>query len=79
MTVFDDLYPEDPEEANRLLVNSLLLILIENEIRASGWSQRKAAKVMGISESDVWDLLAGRIDQYSEKKLTKLLKKLKKG
>ncbi len=73
--VFKDLgFP--PEEAAHLLIRADLMIQIERILRERGLTQAKAAKLLGVSQPRVSDLVRGRIDLFSIDKLVALLARL---
>lgn len=53
------------EEAEHLLVGVDLMILIQKLIASRGLKQRSAAKILGVTQPRVSDLLRGRIDLFS--------------
>ncbi|MEQ1742949.1 MAG: helix-turn-helix transcriptional regulator [Candidatus Nitrotoga sp.] len=62
--VFRDLgFPEG--EAQNLLLRTDLMIKIEQLVKKSGLIQSDAAKVLGITQPRVNDLLKGRIEKFS--------------
>lgn len=62
--VFRDLgFPEG--EAQNLLLRTDLMIKIEQLIKKSGLIQSEAAKVLGITQPRINDLLKGRIEKFS--------------
>ena len=62
--VFRDLgFPEG--EAQNLLLRTDLIIKIEQLIKKSGLIQSEAAKVLGITQLRINDLLKGRIEKFS--------------
>ncbi len=62
--VFRDLgFPEG--EAQNLLLRADLMIKIEQLIKKSGLIQSEAAKVLGITQPRINDLLKGRIEKFS--------------
>ena len=54
-----------PEEAEHLRVRADLMIKIEKAIKARGLKQAEAAKIMGVTQPRVSDLLRGRIELFS--------------
>ncbi|MGD0913937.1 MAG: XRE family transcriptional regulator [Terracidiphilus sp.] len=60
-----DAIAETPEEAANLTVRSDLMDEIEAIIKASGWTQKEAAKRCGVSQPRINDLLRGRISRFS--------------
>lgn len=62
--LFRDLgFPEG--EAQNLLLRTDLIIKIEQLIKKSGLIQSEAAKVLGITQLRINDLLKGRIEKFS--------------
>ena len=60
-----DATAETPEEAANLTLRSDLMDEIEAIIKASGWTQKEAAKRCGVSQPRINDLLRGRISRFS--------------
>jgi predicted XRE-type DNA-binding protein len=70
--VFRDLgFPRD--EAEHLLVRADLLIQLQKALKARGLTQSKAAKLLGVTQPRVSDLLRGRIDLFSTDTLIDML------
>lgn len=73
--VFRDLgFPAS--KAEHLLVRADLMIRIERELRSRGLKQAHAAKLLGISQPRVSDLLRGRIELFSTDTLIDMLARL---
>ena len=73
--VFKDLgFPE--EEAEHLRVRADLLIQIQKALEARGLKQAEAAKLLGVTQPRVSDLIRGRVDLFSVDSLIDLLAKL---
>jgi predicted XRE-type DNA-binding protein len=73
--VFRDLgFP--PDKAERLLVRANLMIRIEKELGSRGLKQAQAAKLLGVSQPRVSDLLRGRIELFSADTLIDMLARL---
>ena len=64
------------DQSQHLLVRSQLLVALEQVLRKKEWSQAKAARLLGISQPRVSNLLAGRIDLFSTDALIELLARL---
>ena len=62
-----------PEEAEHLKIRSDLMIHVQNIIRARRLKQAEAAKVLGVTQPRVSDLLRGRIDLFSTDMLIDML------
>ena len=70
--VFVDLgFP--PEEAEHLRIRSNLMDQIINVIESQNLTQREAAKLFGVTQPRVSDLVCGRIDLFSIDMLVKML------
>jgi len=70
--VFRDLgFP--PEKAEHLLVRADLMIRLEKELASRGLKQAEAAKLLGISQPRVSDLLRGRVELFSADTLIDML------
>jgi predicted XRE-type DNA-binding protein len=54
-----------PEEKANLEVRSYLMIQLEILIERNKWTQAAAAKMCGVSQPRINDLLRGRIDKFS--------------
>lgn len=73
--VFRDLgFP--PDKAEHLLVRADLMIRLEKELRARALKQAQAAKLLGISQPRVSDLLRGRMELFSADSLIDMLARL---
>jgi len=62
-----------PAEAEHLRVRSLLMIELEQLIAKNGWTQAAAAKVFGVTQPRVSDLVRGKIDKFSVDMLIEML------
>jgi predicted XRE-type DNA-binding protein len=65
-----------PEEAQHLLVRSELMLKIEKILKDQGLTQAAAARIMGVSQPRVSDLLRGKIGLFSTDSLIDMLAKL---
>lgn len=73
--VFRDLgFPH--EEAEHLLVRADLMIQAQKLITSRRLKQKAAAKILGVTQPRVSDLLRGRIDLFSTDALIDLLARL---
>jgi len=73
--VFRDLgFP--PDKAEHLLVRADLMIRLEKELGSRGLKQAQAAKLLGISQPRVSDLLRGRVELFSADTLIDMLARL---
>ena len=64
------------EEAEHLLIRADLLIEVQKLIASRGLKQREAAKLLGVSQPRVSDLLRGRIELFSTDVLIDMLVRL---
>lgn len=61
------------EEAEHLLIRADLMIQVQKLIASRRLKQREAARVLGVSQPRVSDLLCGRIDLFSTDALIDML------
>jgi predicted XRE-type DNA-binding protein len=71
-SVFYDI-ADTPEEAANLTARSLLMIAIEQKIHENRWTQAMAARVLGVQQPRVSDLMNGKIDKFSLDALVNML------
>ncbi len=64
------------EEAEHLLVRADLMIQLQKLIASRRLKQRAAAKLLGVTQPRVSDLLRGRIDLFSTDALIDMLARL---
>lgn len=64
------------EEAEHLLVRADLMIQVQKLITSRRLKQKAAAKILGVTQPRVSDLLRGRIDLFSTDALIDLLARL---
>lgn len=75
--VFKDIgFPDD--EADSLLVRAELMIAIHDHIKSRGLSQRQMAKVMGVQQPRIAEIMSMRFELFSSDLLVKLLSRLGK-
>jgi len=55
----------DIEESENLRIRSDLMIELSELIQHKGWTQARAAEVMGVSQPRISDLVRGKIDRFS--------------
>lgn len=60
-----DAIEDDPIEAERMNILSGLMIRLEQQIRAHGWTQKEAAKKLGVTQPRVSNLFRGKVDVFS--------------
>jgi predicted XRE-type DNA-binding protein len=64
------------EEAEHLLIRSDLMVAAQKAIQRRGLKQAEAAKILGVRQPRVSDLLRGRIDLFSTDALIDMLARL---
>ena len=64
------------EEAEHLLIRSDLMIALQKALARRGVKQADAAKILGVTQPRVSDLLRGRIDLFSTDALIDMLARL---
>ena len=73
--VFVDLgFPE--HESVNLAARAKLMMQIEDIIKERGWTQKEAAKILGIGQSRVSELMTTRVDKFTIDMLMKFLDRL---
>lgn len=70
--VFEDL-GFSHEEAEHLRIRSVLMATLREMIAAKGWTQAKAANLLGVTQPRVSDLVRGKIDLFSIDALVEML------
>ena len=73
--IFRDLGFPDEEAAN-LHIRGLLAIKIQEIIEQKGWSQRQAARAIGVPQPRIAEIMKSRVDHYSIDQLIKYIDKL---
>jgi predicted XRE-type DNA-binding protein len=62
-----------PAEAENMKLRSALMMALEHHIRANGWSQAEAARLLGVTQPRVSDLMRGKIDLFGIDTLVNML------
>jgi predicted XRE-type DNA-binding protein len=65
-----------PEEAEHLLIRSDLMIAVQKALERRALTQAAAARILGVTQPRVSDLLRGRIDLFSTDALIDMLARL---
>ncbi|WGF86725.1 helix-turn-helix domain-containing protein [Marinivivus vitaminiproducens] len=60
-----DAIEDTPAEAENMRMRSALMIEIERRLRDLGWTQKEAAKRLGVTQPRISDLMRGKIDLFS--------------
>jgi len=59
-----DAIADTPEEAENMKLRSTLMIALKNHITRSGMSQAQAAKLCGVTQPRISDLMRGKINLF---------------
>jgi predicted XRE-type DNA-binding protein len=62
-----------PEEAEHLRIRADLMVALGELIAERAWTQAEAARVLGVTQPRISDLLRGKIDRFSIDTLVHLL------
>jgi predicted XRE-type DNA-binding protein len=65
-----------PEEAEHLRVRADLMVKIEKVLKTRRLKQAEAARIMGVTQPRVSDLLRGRLELFSSDSLIDMLARL---
>lgn len=68
-----DAIEQDPREAANLRARSELMIALTERLQASKMTQARAAKLLGVTQPRVSDLIRGKIDLFSLETLIDML------
>ena len=60
-----DAIEDTPEAAENMRLRSILMIALKNHLTHSGMSQAEAAKLFGVTQPRVSDLMRGKINLFS--------------
>jgi predicted XRE-type DNA-binding protein len=60
-----DAIEDTPEEAENMKLRSVLMVALKNHIARVGMSQAQAAKLFGVTQPRVSDLMRGKIDLFA--------------
>jgi predicted XRE-type DNA-binding protein len=67
-----DAIEDDPAVAENLKLRSLLMIELERHIKREKWTQAKAAKLLGVTQPRISDLMRGKINSFGLDMLVKM-------
>lgn len=67
---------EPPEIASKSVLKTDLTIMIRDFIESQGWTQKEAAKKLGVSQPRISNILNGKIDKFTLDCLFSMLDKL---
>jgi predicted XRE-type DNA-binding protein len=74
-SVFDAI-ADSPEEALNMKLRTALIREIHIKVAATGWTQKKTAHQLGITQPRVSDLLRGKLSKFSLDALVNMLARL---
>src|ERR1700683_3618569 len=67
-----DAIEDDPAVAANLKLRSLLMIELERHIKREKWTQAKAARLLGVTQPRISDLMRGKINSFGLDMLVKM-------
>ena len=59
-----DAIEDTPEEAENMKLRSVLMMALKNHLTGTGMSQAQAAKLLGVTQPRVSDLMRGKINLF---------------
>jgi predicted XRE-type DNA-binding protein len=68
-----DAIEDSPAEAASMKLRSALMIALKDQIRSGGLTQAEAAKLFGVTQPRISDLMRGKIDLFSLDTLVNML------
>lgn len=71
-SVWDAIEDTQAEAANMKL-RAALMMALEQHIKAKGWNQAEAARLLGVTQPRVSDLMRGKIDRFGIDTLVNML------
>jgi len=73
-SVLDDLGLSQ-EEAQNLKIRAVLMRELEHQIKTHGWTQTQAAKILGVTQPRMSNLIRGKIELFTIDMLVNMLTK----
>ncbi|MGD0345501.1 MAG: XRE family transcriptional regulator [Terracidiphilus sp.] len=67
-----DAIEDNPAVAENLKLRSLLMIAIRNHIRREAWTQAETAKLLGVTQPRISNLMRGKINAFGLDLLVKM-------
>ncbi len=68
-----DAIEDSPAEAENMRLRSALMMALEQHIKARGWTQTEAARVLNVTQPRISDLMRGKIDLFGLDTLVNML------
>ena len=59
-----DAIEDTPEDAENMRLRSILMMALKNHLTGTGMSQAQAAKLLGVTQPRVSDLMRGKINLF---------------
>ena len=60
-----DALEDTPAEAENMKLRSTLMMALEQQVRAKGWTQAEAARQLGVTQPRMSDLIRGKINLFA--------------
>ena len=67
-----DAIEDTPEEAENMRLRSILMMALKNHLTGTGMSQAQAAKLLGVTQPRVSDLMRGKINLFGRDALVNM-------
>ena len=68
-----DAIEDTPQQAASMKLRSELLIILQQHLKDRGLTQTQAAKLLGVTQPRISDLMRGRIDLFSLESLVDMI------
>ncbi|KQT78504.1 XRE family transcriptional regulator [Methylobacterium sp. Leaf466] len=68
-----DAIEDTPAQAENMKLRAALMTALKDHIAGEGWSQVQAARILGVTQPRVSDLLRGKIDLFAIDTLVTML------
>jgi predicted XRE-type DNA-binding protein len=68
-----DAIEDTPAQAENMKLRSSLMVALQDHIARTGMSQSQAAKIFGVTQPRISDLMRGRIDLFAIDSLVNML------
>ncbi|MFT4148241.1 MAG: XRE family transcriptional regulator [Micrococcaceae bacterium] len=75
-TVWEHIYDDNPDMAKEMEEKSQLFLLLQQAIETHGWSKKQIALELGITQSQAFAILNGKLSKFTIKNLVELNHKL---
>jgi len=68
-----DAIEDTPAEAENMKLRSALMMALQQHVKAKGWSQAEAARLLGVTQPRISDLMRGKIGLFGIDTLVNML------